>query len=125
VQILASMDGKVMVEETELKPRLGFLYPLLSHNVSIFINSSQERDSGQYICTVNVVDDVSSMGRNVAVINLTVLVPPAVPSCHLHGTPVVGANVTLSCSSGKGKPPPTYQWQRTEPSLQFFFPPAQ
>ncbi|XP_062464758.1 endothelial cell-selective adhesion molecule isoform X1 [Pezoporus occidentalis] len=124
-QILTYLDGVVKVEETELKPRVGFLYPVLSHNISVFINATQERDSGQYMCTVNVVDEASSMGKNIGVINLTVLVPPATPSCQLHGEPTVGANVTLSCSSRKGKPSPVYQWQRTAPTLQVFFPPAQ
>ncbi|KGL96872.1 Endothelial cell-selective adhesion molecule, partial [Charadrius vociferus] len=124
-QILTYLDGVVKVEETELKPRVGFLYPVLTHNISVFINATRERDSGQYMCTVNVVDDATSTGKNVGVINLTVLVPPAVPSCHLHGHPAVGANVTLSCASAKGKPSPTYHWQRTAPPPQFFFPPVQ
>ncbi|NXN29931.1 ESAM protein, partial [Nycticryphes semicollaris] len=124
-QILTYLDGVVKVEESELKPRVGFLYPILTHNISVFINATRERDSGQYMCTVNVVDDVTSTGKNIGVINLTVLVPPATPACQLHGNPTVGANVTLSCSSEKGKPSPTYQWQRTAPTLQVFFPPAQ
>lgn len=52
-------------------------------------------------------------------------VPPAVPACQLHGSAVVGANVTLSCSSKKGKPSPMYQWQRESPTRQVFFSPAQ
>ncbi|XP_074417115.1 endothelial cell-selective adhesion molecule-like isoform X1 [Larus michahellis] len=123
-QILTYLDGVVKVEETELKPRVGFLYPVLTHNISVFINATRERDSGQYMCTVNVVDDVTSTGKNIGVINLTVLVPPAAPTCRLHGDPTVGANVTLSCTSEKGKPSPAYQWQRTAPTLQVFFPPA-
>ncbi|KFU85525.1 Endothelial cell-selective adhesion molecule, partial [Chaetura pelagica] len=125
VQILSYLDGVVKVEETELKPRLGFLYPVLTHNISLFINATRERDSGQYMCTVNVVDDVTSTGKNVGIINLTVLVPPALPTCRLQGHPAVGTNVTLSCSSEKGKPQPNYQWHRTAPTMQVFFPPAQ
>ncbi|KAM9269227.1 endothelial cell-selective adhesion molecule [Morus bassanus] len=124
-QILTYLDGVAKVEETELKPRVGFLYPVLTHNISVLINATREHDSGQYMCTVNVVDDVTSTGKNVGVINLTVLVPPATPACQLHGNPAVGANVTLSCASAKGKPPPAYQWHRTAPTLQVFFPPAQ
>ncbi|KAM9657411.1 endothelial cell-selective adhesion molecule [Morphnus guianensis] len=124
-QILTYLDGMVKVEETDLKPRVGFLYPVLTHNISVFINATREHDSGQYMCTVNVVDDDSGTGKNIGVINLTVLVPPASPACQLHGNPTVGANVTLSCASEKGKPSPAYQWQRTAPTLQVFFPPAQ
>ncbi|KFW85573.1 Endothelial cell-selective adhesion molecule, partial [Manacus vitellinus] len=125
VQILMYLDGTEKVGETDLKSRVGFLYPVLSHNISLVINATRERDSGQYMCTVNVVDDGAPEGRDVGVINLTVLVPPAVPACQLHGTPTVGANVTLSCSSKKGKPSPTYQWERADPTPQVFFPPAQ
>ncbi|XP_010075415.1 PREDICTED: endothelial cell-selective adhesion molecule-like, partial [Pterocles gutturalis] len=124
-QILTYLDGVVKVEETPLKPRVAFLYPVVNHNVSVVINATHEGDTGQYICTVNVVDDAASASKNVAVINLTVLVPPATPTCHLHGDPAVGANVTLSCGSAKGKPPPMFQWQRMSPTLQVFFPPAQ
>lgn len=81
-QILTYLDGVVKVEETELKPRVGFLYPVLTHNISVFINATRERDSGQYMCTVNVVDDVTSTGKNIGVINLTVLgkAPPVAPA---------------------------------------------
>ncbi|NWR20001.1 ESAM protein, partial [Emberiza fucata] len=125
VQILSVIGGVVKVEETDLKSRVGFLYPIETHNISLFINASREQDSGQYMCTVNVVDDIIRMHKNVGLINLTVLVPPATPTCRLHGNAVVGANVTLSCSSKKGKPSPMYQWQREPPTLQVFFPPAQ
>lgn len=81
-QILTYLDGVVKVEETELKPRVGFLYPVHTHNISVFINATRERDSGQYMCTVNVVDDATSTGKNVAVINLTVL------GKGLQGTPL-------------------------------------
>ncbi|XP_068772998.1 endothelial cell-selective adhesion molecule [Struthio camelus] len=124
-QILTYLDGVVKVEETYLKPRVGFLYPLLSHNLSVLINRTQEQDSGQYMCTVNVVDDVISTGKNVGIVNLTVLVPPSAPACRLHGSPSVGGNVTLSCASPKGKPLPAYQWQRAAPAAQVFFPPMQ
>ncbi|NXM83628.1 ESAM protein, partial [Oenanthe oenanthe] len=125
VQILSYLGGKVKVEETELKPRIGFLYDIFSHNISVFINATREQDSGQYMCSVNVEDDTIRLDKNIGVINLTVLVPPAVPTCRLQGSAVVGANVTLICSSKKGKPSPMYQWQREPPTLQVFFPPAQ
>ncbi|NWR09774.1 ESAM protein, partial [Paradoxornis webbianus] len=125
VQILAYLGGVEKVAETDLQPRMGFLYSMPNQNISIFINATQEQDSGQYMCSVNVVDDAISSDRNVGIINLTVLVPPAAPTCQLHGNAIVGANVTLSCSSKKGKPSPMYQWQREPPTRQVFFPPAQ
>ncbi|KAF2987057.1 hypothetical protein EK904_012616, partial [Melospiza melodia maxima] len=125
MQILSVIGGVVKVEETDLKSRVGFLHPIETRNISLLINATREQDSGQYMCTVNVVDDIIRMHKNVGLINLTVLVPPATPTCQLHGNAVVGANVTLSCSSKKGKPSPMYQWQREPPTLQVFFPPAQ
>ncbi|NXB28076.1 ESAM protein, partial [Eulacestoma nigropectus] len=125
VQILSYLGGVVKVEETDLKPRMGFLYPIITHNISVFINATREQDSGQYMCSVNVVNDTIRLDKSVGIINLTVLVPPATPTCQVHGNAVVGANVTLSCSSKKGKPSPMYQWQRESPTLQVFFPPAQ
>uniref|UniRef100_A0A8C3UQW7 Endothelial cell adhesion molecule n=1 Tax=Catharus ustulatus TaxID=91951 RepID=A0A8C3UQW7_CATUS len=125
VQILSYLGGKVKVEETDLKPRIGFLHSVPGHNISMFINATQEQDSGQYMCSVNMEDDTIRQGKDIGIINLTVLVPPAVPTCQLHGNAVVGANVTLMCSSKKGKPSPMYQWQREPPTLQVFFPPAQ
>ncbi|XP_048184858.1 endothelial cell-selective adhesion molecule-like isoform X2 [Corvus hawaiiensis] len=124
-QVLSYLGGVPKVEETDLKPRVGFLYSIVTHNISILINDTREQDSGQYMCTVNVVDDTIRLEKNVGIINLTVLVLPATPTCQLHGNAVVGANVTLSCSSKKGKPSPMYQWQRESPTLQVFFPPAQ
>ncbi|NXN81416.1 ESAM protein, partial [Bombycilla garrulus] len=126
VQILAYLPGQrkvVKMEDMDPGPRTGFLHLINTRNISMFINTTREQDSGQYMCTVNVADD--RLEKNIGIINLTVLVPPAAPTCQLHGSAVVGANVTLSCSSKKGKPSPMYQWQREPPTLQVFFPPAQ
>lgn len=73
VQILSYLGGVVKVEETDLKPRMGFLYSIHSRNISVFINATREQDSGQYMCSVNVVDDTIRLDKNIGVINLTVL----------------------------------------------------
>ncbi|XP_063167183.1 endothelial cell-selective adhesion molecule [Candoia aspera] len=124
-QILAFMYQTTKVEDPDLKQRLGFLFPMPFHNVSIVINNTKEIDSGQYMCTVNIPDDSSVNGRNIGLVNLTVLVPPSPPKCQIRGSALVGGNVTMSCKSAFGKPVPDYHWQRTEPSSQFFFAPAQ
>uniref|UniRef100_A0A8U7NE81 Uncharacterized protein n=1 Tax=Corvus moneduloides TaxID=1196302 RepID=A0A8U7NE81_CORMO len=72
-QVLSYLGGVPKVEETDLKPRVGFLYSIVTHNISILINDTQEQDSGQYMCTVNVVDDTIRLEKNVGIINLTVL----------------------------------------------------
>uniref|UniRef100_A0A670Z073 Ig-like domain-containing protein n=1 Tax=Pseudonaja textilis TaxID=8673 RepID=A0A670Z073_PSETE len=105
--------------------RLGFLFRMPFHNVSLVINNTKEMDSGQYMCTVNVPDDSTVKGRNIGLVNLTVLVPPSPPKCQFRGSAQVGGNITMSCKSAFGKPVPVYRWQRTEPSTQFFFAPTQ
>lgn len=67
------MDGRAKVEDTYLKHRVGFMYPISTYNISIVINNTQERDSGQYMCSVSLVDDSSQNGGNIGFVNLTVL----------------------------------------------------
>uniref|UniRef100_A0A674IH95 Endothelial cell adhesion molecule n=1 Tax=Terrapene triunguis TaxID=2587831 RepID=A0A674IH95_9SAUR len=125
LQILTYMDGTVKVQETYLKNRTGFVYPMPFFNISIAINNTQEMDSGEYMCTVNIVDEDTINGKNIGLINLTVLVPPSPPTCQIHGKPYLGGNVTMSCKSSFSKPSPKYSWQRTAPNTQVFFAPAQ
>lgn len=73
VQILSYLGGTVKVEETDLKPRIGFLHSVPGHNISMFINATQEQDSGQYMCSVNIEDDTIQPGKDIGIINLTVL----------------------------------------------------
>uniref|UniRef100_A0ACB8EY03 Uncharacterized protein n=1 Tax=Sphaerodactylus townsendi TaxID=933632 RepID=A0ACB8EY03_9SAUR len=123
--VLTYIDGKSKVDESYFKHRVGFLYPMPSSNISIAINNTQEDDSGQYMCTVNLGDESSTDGRNIGLVNLTVLVPPSSPTCKIQGTPHVGGNVTMSCKSSSGKPSPMYHWRRTNPTFQVFFSPMQ
>uniref|UniRef100_A0A8C0H444 Endothelial cell adhesion molecule n=1 Tax=Chelonoidis abingdonii TaxID=106734 RepID=A0A8C0H444_CHEAB len=111
-QILTYMDGTVKVQETYLKNRTGFVYPMPFFNISIAINNTQEMDSGEYMCTVNILDEDTINGKNIGLINLTVLVPPSPPMCQIHGKPYLGGNVTMSCKSSFSKPSPKYTWQR-------------
>ncbi|ETE66764.1 Endothelial cell-selective adhesion molecule, partial [Ophiophagus hannah] len=71
--ILAFMYETTKVEDPDLKQRLGFLFRMPFHNVSLVINNTKEMDSGQYMCTVNVPDDSTVNGRNIGLVNLTVL----------------------------------------------------
>nr|XP_045364032.1 endothelial cell-selective adhesion molecule-like [Camelus bactrianus] len=97
-----------------------------SRNVSLRLQGLKEKDSGPYLCSVNVQ---ASQGKESRVhssrtLELNVLVPPAPPSCHLRGVPRVGTNVTLGCQSPRSKPAAQYQWVRSPPSSQVFFAPA-
>ncbi|XP_013366667.1 PREDICTED: endothelial cell-selective adhesion molecule-like [Chinchilla lanigera] len=91
-----------------------------SRNVSLKLQGLQEKDSGSYSCSVNV----QNKGHDSKTVELSVLVPPATPSCSLLGVPRVGANVTLSCQSPRSDPSAQYQWERLPPLAQVFFAPV-
>ncbi|XP_053222785.1 endothelial cell-selective adhesion molecule [Podarcis raffonei] len=122
-QIMVYMTGGTKVVDSDFSRRLSFLYPMPFSNVSIAINNTKETDSGQYMCTVNLLNSGSE--QNIGLINLTVLVPPSQPKCQIHGSPRVGGNITLTCNSTFGKPIPKYNWRRTGPTDQVFFEPVQ
>lgn len=37
---------------------------------------------------------------------------PSAPDCKIQGTAQYGQDITLSCLSAEGSPPPTYSWER-------------
>ncbi|KAM8818087.1 endothelial cell-selective adhesion molecule-like [Rhynchonycteris naso] len=119
-QVLAHIN-----EATASLPGASLVYSMPSRNVSLRLQSLQEKDSGSYRCSVNVQDRQGvNMGHSSKTLELDVLVPPAPPSCHLLGVPRVGTNVTLSCRSPRSKPAAQYQWERPPPSSQVFFAPV-
>ncbi|KAM6907536.1 endothelial cell adhesion molecule a [Xenentodon cancila] len=103
----------------QFQGRVGFLNPMPSRDVSLYINNTQEHDSGRYLCQV-----LSPNGAPIGELRLDVQVPPAIPMCSMSGKPVLKGNVTLSCKSNSGKPIPEYQWKRTSPTSEVFFSPA-
>ncbi|XP_072467537.1 endothelial cell-selective adhesion molecule isoform X2 [Notamacropus eugenii] len=118
VQVLSYIDGTLLSE-----PRISLVHTMPSRNISLKLVQLQEQDSGQYKCSVNVRDQRNSMS-GVGSLELDVLVSPAAPSCHLHGVPRMGANVTLTCLTPRSKPAAQYRWERLPPRVQFFFSPA-
>ncbi|KAM8955523.1 endothelial cell-selective adhesion molecule isoform 2-T2 [Lycaon pictus] len=97
----------------------------LNQNVSLRLQGLREKDSGSYRCSVNVQDhEGKNRSHGSKTLELSVLVPPAPPSCRLLGVPRVGTNVTLSCQSPRSKPAAQYQWERAPPSAQVFFAPV-
>lgn len=110
--------GQVTMSE----PRASLVYSMPSRNVSLRLRDLQEKDSGSYLCFVNLQDNQGTVkGQSSKHLELDVLVPPAPPSCHLRGVAHVGTNVTLSCQSPRSKPTAQYQWVRSPPSSQVFF----
>lgn len=112
MQVLSYLGGVPKVEETDLKPRVGFLYSIVSHNISILINNTREQDSGQYMCTVNVVDDTIKLEKNVGIINLTVLGKAAPVTPAPLDLPTVPLGTNISAHSAAGHPHLPTAWQR-------------
>lgn len=128
--------------------RVGFINPMPSGDVSLYIDNTQESDSGRYHCQVIIPQgsiltadlSLDVKGKIQTLLNYLVCcvmcnkiniwwssclpsVPPAVPKCSLSGKPVLKGNVTLSCKSSSGKPLPIYKWKKTSPTSEVFFSP--
>ncbi|XP_028839719.1 endothelial cell adhesion molecule a [Denticeps clupeoides] len=117
-QVISFMGGTTILGDSQLKNRVGFMHAMPSSNLSIYINNTQEPDSGRYACQVFINGESSSDS-----LILTVKVPPSVPVCSLIGKPVLNGSVTLSCNSQSGKPPPLYSWAKVSPDTNVFFAP--
>ncbi|KAK2912364.1 hypothetical protein Q8A73_006477 [Channa argus] len=120
-QVINFSSGEVGHGQNEFTKRVGFSVAMPSANLSIYINNTQESDSGRYVCNVIIPGAVGISGE----MRLNVKVPPSPPVCTLTGNPVVKGNVTLSCKSSHGKPVPQYKWTKAAPMSEVFFSPMQ
>ncbi|XP_076833534.1 endothelial cell-selective adhesion molecule [Brachyhypopomus gauderio] len=120
-QIISYTSGQTGMGSPEFWRRVGFAAPMPSANLSIYINSTEETDSGRYLCNVIVPGAPGLSGE----LRLSVKVPPSTPTCSVTGDPVVTGNVTLNCKSSYGKPVPQYRWTRAAPLSEVFFSPTQ
>ncbi|CAF94831.1 unnamed protein product, partial [Tetraodon nigroviridis] len=118
--IISYTKGSMSVSSTQFKGRVGFVSSMPSSDVSLYINNTQESDTGHYLCQIIIPNNPGLTGQ----VNLDVKVPPAPPRCSLSGKPALKGNVTLSCTSSYGTPVPTYSWKRTSPTSEVFFPPT-
>ncbi|XP_028321976.1 endothelial cell adhesion molecule a [Gouania willdenowi] len=117
--IISYTKGSMSVGSSQFRGRVGFSANMPSRDVSLYINNTQESDSGRYLCQVIIPDNPGLTAE----LSLDVKVPPAVPKCSLSGKPVVKGNVTLSCQSASGKPVPMFKWRKTSPTSEVFFSP--
>ncbi|XP_040907076.1 endothelial cell adhesion molecule a [Toxotes jaculatrix] len=117
--IISYTKGSMSVGSSQFKGRVGFIANMPSLDISLYINNTQESDSGRYLCQVIIPDNPGLTAE----LSLDVKVPPAVPKCSLSGKPVLKGNVTLSCKSSSGKPLPLYKWRKTSPTSEVFFSP--
>ncbi|XP_077467548.1 endothelial cell-selective adhesion molecule isoform X2 [Stigmatopora argus] len=120
-QVINFSSGEMGYGQNDFSKRAGFSAAMPSTNLSIFINNTQESDSGRYVCDVIIPGGAGISGQ----MHLNVKVPPSPPVCTMTGEPVVNGNVTLSCKSAHGKPVPQYKWTKTAPMQEVFFSPMQ
>ncbi|XP_034556845.1 endothelial cell-selective adhesion molecule isoform X2 [Notolabrus celidotus] len=120
-QVINFSSGEVGYSQNEFSKRVGFSVAMPSANISIYINNTEESDTGRYFCSVIVPKGLSISGE----MSLNVKVPPSPPVCTMTGNPVVEGNVTLSCQSTYGKPVPQYKWTKAAPVSEVFFSPMQ
>ncbi|XP_014903061.1 cell surface A33 antigen-like isoform X1 [Poecilia latipinna] len=74
------------------------------------LSSITTADNKKYECQVQNPKD--NVGKDADTTTLTVLVAPSKPICKIEGTASYGQNVSLTCVSEEGSPPPTYKWNR-------------
>ncbi|KAG9265397.1 endothelial cell-selective adhesion molecule-like isoform X1 [Astyanax mexicanus] len=120
-QIISYTSGQIGMGSPEFRKRVGFAMSMPSTNLSIYINNTQESDSGRYLCNVIIPGAPGLSGE----LRLNVKVPPSTPVCSITGDPVLRGNVTLSCQSNHGKPTPQYKWTKAAPLSEVFFSPMQ
>lgn len=63
VQVINFSSGEVGHGQNEFTKRVGFTTAMPSANLSIYINNTQESDSGRYICNVIIHGGVGLTGE--------------------------------------------------------------
>nr|XP_023681890.1 immunoglobulin superfamily member 11-like [Paramormyrops kingsleyae] len=53
-QVISYSSGQIGIGSPEFRSRVGFALSMPSTNLSIFINNTQEADTGRYLCNVIV-----------------------------------------------------------------------
>nr|XP_046247726.1 cell surface A33 antigen-like [Scatophagus argus] len=66
-------------------------------------------DNKVFECRVQIPGD--DEGKLADMARLVVLVAPSPPICKIQGKAEYGQNISLTCVSEEGLPPPTYKWQ--------------
>ncbi|KAM9346810.1 uncharacterized protein ABDE67_011119 [Symphorus nematophorus] len=66
------------------------------------------QDNRRFQCSVKIPND--DEGTTSAITSLLVLVPPSPPICKIQGTAEYWHNISLTCKSDEGSPPPVTEW---------------
>ncbi|XP_004543475.3 cell surface A33 antigen [Maylandia zebra] len=92
------------------KGRVSLDVDVLNGKANLKLSSISLADNKDFECHVQIPDDED--GNQAASARLVVLVAPSTPVCKIQGTAQYGQDITLSCLSAEGSPPPTYSWER-------------
>ncbi|XP_035761651.1 glycoprotein A33 (transmembrane), paralog a [Neolamprologus brichardi] len=92
------------------KGRVSLDVDVLNGKADLKLSSISLVDNKDFKCHVLIPDDEE--GNQDASARLVVLVAPSTPVCKIQGTAQYGQDITLSCLSAEGSPPPTYSWER-------------
>lgn len=57
LQIISYTKGSMSVSSNQFKGRVGFVSSMPSSDVSLYINNTQESDSGRYFCQIIIPDN--------------------------------------------------------------------
>ncbi|NXE91987.1 GPA33 protein, partial [Menura novaehollandiae] len=88
--------------------RIQFSGDVKHRDVSITLRAVTMADNGTYVCSVRLRNDPP---RQLASLDLFVLVAPSKPECRILGTPQYGQTINLTCVSHEGSPKPKYTWK--------------
>uniref|UniRef100_A0A3Q3D0T6 Ig-like domain-containing protein n=1 Tax=Haplochromis burtoni TaxID=8153 RepID=A0A3Q3D0T6_HAPBU len=106
--------SKVELTKTGITPpykgRASLDVDVLNGKANLKLSSISLADNKEFECHVQIPDDED--GTQAASARLVVLVAPSTPDCKIQGTAQYGQDITLSCLSAEGSPPPTYSWER-------------
>ncbi|XP_041838581.1 cell surface A33 antigen-like [Melanotaenia boesemani] len=65
-------------------------------------------ENKKFVCRVQIPKD---LGISAATTRVVVLAAPSKPNCKIQGPTEYGQDITLSCLSDEGSPPPIYKWE--------------
>uniref|UniRef100_A0A3Q2P8N5 Ig-like domain-containing protein n=1 Tax=Fundulus heteroclitus TaxID=8078 RepID=A0A3Q2P8N5_FUNHE len=99
---------------------LGYLSNTYEGRVSVDVNVASGKadlklssitmaENKEFECHVQIPGDDEGQPADTA--HLTVLGPPSPPICRTQGKAEYGQNISLTCNSMEGFPPPSYRWE--------------
>jgi len=63
LQVISYSSGQIGIGHPDFRKRVGFSMSMPSANLSIYINNTQESDSGRYACNVVIPGAIGLLGE--------------------------------------------------------------